>query len=230
MKTIIFAKYLAVVLAAGLTSFTGTAEAAIVSLDSPFTITQNYGKKYLNFDGTSLTGSDSRGSNSATLMDIYSNFSFTDTITSSNYAYDIINNAPLRFSYGDVVSAASTDFTYANISTVPSDSSLTYFVVGFYNNAYVTSFPNTNPDNAFIAGSNLAWLAVSRSGGDITVEAAGINTVAGGSITVGDSGGAPSVPEIDPATGGSALSLVAGVLAMIEQRRRRRGSAAASTA
>jgi len=31
-----------------------------------------------------------------------------------------------------------------------------------------------------------------------------------------------SVPEIDPATGGSALSLVAGVLAMIEQRRRRR--------
>ena len=36
------------------------------------------------------------------------------------------------------------------------------------------------------------------------------------------SGGTPSgVPEIDPATGGSALSLVAGVLAMIEQRRRR---------
>jgi hypothetical protein len=38
------------------------------------------------------------------------------------------------------------------------------------------------------------------------------------------SGGRPAVdtvPEIDPATGGSALSLVAGVLAMIEQRRRR---------
>ena len=30
-----------------------------------------------------------------------------------------------------------------------------------------------------------------------------------------------AVPEIDPATGSSALSLVAGVLAMIEQRRRR---------
>jgi hypothetical protein len=30
-----------------------------------------------------------------------------------------------------------------------------------------------------------------------------------------------AVPEIDPAMGGSALSLVAGVLAMIEQRRRR---------
>jgi len=33
--------------------------------------------------------------------------------------------------------------------------------------------------------------------------------------------GSAAVPEIDPATGGSALSLVAGVLAMIEQRRRR---------
>ena len=37
-----------------------------------------------------------------------------------------------------------------------------------------------------------------------------------------------SVPEIDPATGGSALSLVAGVLAMIEQRRRRQAATLAA--
>ena len=55
MKTTIFAKYLAVVLAAGLALFTGTAEAAIVSLDAPFTISGSYGVKYLNFDGSSLT-------------------------------------------------------------------------------------------------------------------------------------------------------------------------------
>jgi hypothetical protein len=49
-------------------------------------------------------------------------------------------------------------------------------------------------------------------------------------FTIGNNESAPSsVPEIDPATGGSALSLVAGVLAMIEQRRRRRGSAIALT-
>jgi uncharacterized protein YkwD len=47
----------------------------------------------------------------ATLMDVYSNFYFTDTTTNSNYAYDSVNNAPSRFSYGDVVSAATTDFT-----------------------------------------------------------------------------------------------------------------------
>jgi len=38
-----------------------------------------------------------------------------------------------------------------------------------------------------------------------------------------------AVPEIDPATGGSAPSLVAGVLAMIEQRRRR-GAVGTATA
>ncbi len=42
-------------------------------------------------------------------------------------------------------------------------------------------------------------------------------------------GTASAVPEIDPATGGSALSLVAGVLAMIEQRRRRATLVARST-
>ena len=47
---------------------------------------------------------------------------------------------------------------------------------------------------------------------------AGVNET----VTVLFSEPTPSaVPEIDPATGGSALSLVAGVLAMIEQRRRR---------
>jgi hypothetical protein len=47
---------------------------------------------------------------------------------------------------------------------------------------------------------------------------AGVNET----VTVLFSAPTPSaVPEIDPATGGSALSIVAGVLAMIEQRRRR---------
>jgi len=39
--------------------------------------------------------------------------------------------------------------------------------------------------------------------------------------TLGTRSAPSAVPEIDPATGGSALSLVAGVLAMVEQRRRR---------
>ncbi len=47
-----------------------------------------------------------------------------------------------------------------------------------------------------------------------------------GRLTFTSSGGA--VPEIDPAMGTSALSLVAGVLAMLEQRRRRTAKATLS--
>ena len=51
------------------------------------------------------------------------------------------------------------------------------------------------------------------------------------SIQVGDNGGSPSsVPEIDPASAGSVLSLVMGSLAMLERRRLRRAKAAAGDA
>ena len=47
-----------------------------------------------------------------------------------------------------------------------------------------------------------------------------------GRLTFTSSGGA--VPEIDPAMGANALSLVAGVLAMLEQQRRKRAEASAA--
>jgi hypothetical protein len=216
MERSVFAKYFAVVLAAGLASFAGTVEAGIVSLATPFTLVQNYGLKYLNFDGTSLTVADTQGANGISLQNVYSNF-----YLGSNYAWQV-SGGPRKFNQGDIVSAATTNFANPAQPTTFPVSSLTYYVLGFYNNAGVTSLPETNPpnpNNAFIAGSNLAWIAVSRVGGDITVESAGINTVAGASITVGAY--VAPVPEIDPATGSSALSLVAGVLAIIEQRRRR---------
>ena len=51
------------------------------------------------------------------------------------------------------------------------------------------------------------------------------NDTSDASITVGDTGAA-SVPEIDPASAGSVLSLVMGSLAMLERRRLRRAKAA----
>jgi len=57
------------------------------------------------------------------------------------------------------------------------------------------------------------------------------NSTVGGSIQVGDIGGSPSsVPEIDPASAGSVLSLVMGSLAMLERRRLRRSKKVASDA
>ena len=60
-----------------------------------------------------------------------------------------------------------------------------------------------------------------------TLTEAYYNTAVGASIQVGDTGGSPSsVPEIDPASAGSVLSLVMGSLAMLERRRLRRAKAA----
>jgi hypothetical protein len=204
-------KFLAVVLAAGLAIFAGTAEAAIVSLDAPFTVGQNFVTKYLNFAGNSLTGSDTQGTNGISLGNIYSNF-----YIGSNYAWQ--NSAPRKFNQGDIVSAATTDFSNPASPTTFPESSLTYYVLGFYNNTGVNSLPESNPpnpDNAFIANSNLAWIAVSRFGGDITVEAAGINTVAGGSIAVGEY--VAPVPE--PSTYAMALAgLACGGYSMFRRR------------
>jgi len=210
MERSVFAKYFAVVLALVVASVSVTAEAGIVGLDAPFTLDDpNTGVKYLNFDGTSLSGSVTQGSNSVALANSYGNLQFSDGGLTV-YAYNSDASTPLTFSQGDVVSATSTTFAESyssNALTVP-----TYFVFGFYNNSPVTS--------GFAENSNLAWAKISYDAGTgyLTIEEAGINTVAGGSIVVGEVG---SVPEIDAATGGSALSLVAGVLAMIEQRRRR---------
>ena len=79
-------------------------------------------------------------------------------------------------------------------------------------------------------------LGISTNGGTsftnyTTTNGLGSNTVrrvyvSGSTIYAATTGGLSiatiaAVPEIDPATGSSALSLLAGVLAMIEQRRRR---------
>jgi hypothetical protein len=67
----------------------------------------------------------------------------------------------------------------------------------------------------------------SPAGSGYTFTEAYYNTTPNASIQVGDTGGSPSsVPEIDPASAGSVLSLVMGSLAMLERRRLRRAKAA----
>jgi hypothetical protein len=66
-------------------------------------------------------------------------------------------------------------------------------------------------------------------GSGFTLTSAYYNDTPDASIKVGDTGAA-SVPEIDPASAGSVLSLVMGSLAMLERRRLRRSKAAESNA
>ena len=75
-------------------------------------------------------------------------------------------------------------------------------------------------ENQFVSmGTNTGYTAMWEGVG-IMWDSPTFSPIVDGAFTLGTA--TPSaVPEIDPAMGGSALSLVAGVLAMIEQRRRR---------
>ena len=82
----------------------------------------------------------------------------------------------------------------------------------------IFSFRDETYDN-MLAWQNLdAFKYVGKINGSIVFDSTSYSPSNNGVYTIGTASG---VPEIDPATGGSALSLVAGVLAMIEQRRRR---------
>jgi hypothetical protein len=81
------------------------------------------------------------------------------------------------------------------------------------------------------SGVQYGWGQISitgtPTGQGYTLTQAYYNDTVGGSIQVGDTGGSPSsVPEIDPASAGSVLSLVMGSLALLERRRLRRAKAA----
>lgn len=210
-------KLLAVVLAAGLAIFAGTAEAAIVSLDAPFTMSDNYGLKYLNFDGTSLTAANSQGANSIRIENANGQINFgVPGFLLGNYATDTTNNTFLTFSQGDFVSAASTTFQ-SDFMQLPLSSPF-YYVLGFYSNAGISSSP-TEPNADFITNSNLAWLKMVYSDGNtVRVEEAGINTVAGGPIAVGEF--VAPVPE--PSTYAMALAgLACGGYSLFRRRRAR---------
>ena len=85
--------------------------------------------------------------------------------------------------------------------------------VGFYTGVFPDPASGAFQSRAF----NLRFFSGSYSLSDGIGSFGGIYST--GSMSASPAGGG-AVPEIDPAMGGSALSLVAGVLAMIEQRRR----------
>jgi len=71
---------------------------------------------------------------------------------------------------------------------------------------------------------NYGWVQVAYTPTGLTFGNGAVETTVNTPIAAG------AVPEIDPASAGSAVSLVAGVLAMVEQRRRKRFAAAGSLA
>jgi len=109
---------------------------------------------------------------------------------------------------------------------------------GLGNNVFTLSSGNSGWGVSSPASFNSLQSVVSYSGDGSAATTSAVGApynTSGGLLTLTGTTGsvsgatfsitAAAVPEIDPATGSSALSLVAGVLAMVEQRRRR-GAAA----
>ena len=97
--------------------------------------------------------------------------------------------------------------------------------VNFLSGSAIYGVRIPTPDSPVISGQqiyNYGWVEVGYTPTGFTFGQAAIETIVNTPITAG------SVPEIDPASAGSAVSLVAGVLAMVEQRRRKRFAAAGS--
>jgi hypothetical protein len=97
-----------------------------------------------------------------------------------------------------------------DVSVVFDNSSLGTFTAAPFN----STFDKTLPGPGWVAAGNheIKWIVPAFTG------SINSNTAY---MALNDVVLTSAVPEIDPATGGSAFSLVAGMLAMIEQRRRR---------
>ena len=135
---------------------------------------------------------------------------FTDA--SAITAWDITMSKPLTGSYQFTNALSGHDGIYLYGTLMASTSTLDLF-------GYGMSFQSEDYQNQ-ILWNTLYSQYTGTINNQTKFNSSGFSPSNNGVWTIGTA--TPSaVPEIDPATGGSALSLVAGVLAMIEQRRRR---------
>jgi hypothetical protein len=119
------------------------------------------------------------------------------------------NNSPLFFS--GTLNATPTTLSLAAGSL-------------FYVSQEPTNSSTVQWENQFVSmGTNSGYSAGWVTDGTMwsNYSAPYFSPIVDNAWTLGTRSAPSAVPEIDPATGSSALSLVAGVLAMIEQRRRR---------
>ena len=125
--------------------------------------------------------------------------------------------SPHDFAAGDVIGVSSTFSDYGKDQPFQFS---TDFSPAFGNNSYL-GFKTSQ--------GNYGWIKATWNGTNtFQLYSAAYETVAGVSIKAGDSGTA--VPEIDPSGLASAMSLVMGSVAMLEQRRRKRAAVAAESA
>ena len=138
----------------------------------------------------------------------------TFTSASAITAWDVTLSKPNTGSYQFTNTLAGHDgltFDSSTLTATTSKLDLSPFVFQFH---------DTNKNNMLSWNNDMEFSYDGKINGSFVFSSQSYSPSVNGVLTIGTA--SPSaVPEIDPAMGGSALSLVAGVLAMIEQRRRR---------
>jgi hypothetical protein len=219
--------YLSVSISAGILG-TSQAEAAIISIDIGATGFNIGGVNAGVSSGNYTTRSNFPFTNAGTLH-LYDKYVYvgedsTTTITGMSgyqsglkFAGTLAN--PVNFAFGSAISGTSPFNSYATLFYRKEDRTAT--VVPDFNPGSYVGFKTSQ--------GNYGWLEVTWSGslGQFQIFSGAYESVVGVSIAAGDTGPA-AVPEIDPASFGSALSLVMGSLAMLEHRRRKREESVAA--
>lgn len=214
---------------------TQSAEAGIVTIDLA-----SAGSNGVDISGTNAglpTGSQGNYTFSKTV----SNFPLTGggTLTLMNYggsngstglspsagltiAVNGGNASPHDFAYGALIGGTSPGVTWSSSYTK------TLFFLYYFGN----KSPNFGA-NSYLgfktSQGNYGWLKATWDGTNFELYSGAYESVAGVSIKAGQTSSA-AVPEIDPSGLASAMSLVIGSAAMLEQRRRKRAAVAAESA
>ena len=195
---------------------THSAEAAIVTID--------IGQSGFNIEGVNAglaPGSSGSVSNfplsggGDLYLSNFSNVKGAFGYSGLEFATTSLSGAPFDFSGGATIGSS---FSGAWGGT----SSFFYY--------WGSTSPNFGADSYLgfrTAQGNYGWMKATWNGTDFQFYSAAYEDVVGTSIVAGDTGSV-AVPEIDPNGLASALSLVMGSAAMLEQRRRKRAAVAAA--
>ena len=156
-------------------------------------------------------------------------FVVTNAITESGFAklsagFNISATMPGFIFFPDNEFNSMTRF--GNIGDAAASNGWTLGDIGYF------GFKFTNSSGVHYGWGTINFHGVTGGfvqGQGFTLTEAYYNSVAGAPINVGDTG-ASAVPEIDPASAGSVMSLVIGSLAMLERRRKLHAADASPTA
>jgi hypothetical protein len=135
------------------------------------------------------------------------------------------NTTPTQFDLGNTIGGSASAFATGTYGGNP------LFYYQWYG---AHAAPNFDGYLGFLSsgddgeGTNgvYGWIKATWDGTDFQLYSAAYESTPGVAIKAGDTGSAAAVPEIDPSGLASALSLVMGSAAMLEQRRRKRAAAA----